>query len=213
MRYYEDDYAYQRYPQRPPERYMPRMQKERSGCSTWIIAVAALIFGFLLHEFIEIDFSSYLQAQTTPRNNASDTQDAETEPTVYELGERAVFVDRNGKEILALTINSATLTKERSKSNGQDPAQVFVLDYTFENLGSDTDLMISSVNLIVVDEHGNDCEPYSSSPSKMPQATPVGDKCTAQETFMTAEKSEYVTIQYKASFDLKSNVEFRIYLS
>lgn len=115
-----------------------------------------------------------------------------------------------------LTFNSVTTTKERNQYSDHKPGQVVILDYTYENLGYETeylDLFISHLNFKVVDGNGNVASSYPISTQNYPLETPVGAKCVgAQEPFGLVEESDkiivYVEIfdqdynEYKATFEL-----------
>lgn len=116
----------------------------------------------------------------------------------------------------SLTFDSVVSTDERNQYSDDDPAQVIILTYSYENLGYTSDiqdLYISSVSMNIVDEKGEVAKLYALN-TKSPSPTQVGSKCRgAQEAMGLYNKSEYVTVtvelyddqltKHKATFKLK----------
>lgn len=97
-----------------------------------------------------------------------------------------------------LTFNSVTTTDERNKFSDDNPDQVVVLDYTYENLGYEgnfMDLYISSSSFKVVDANGNVADTYPAGTTKYPQETPIGARCVgAQEAYGLIDESDKITV-------------------
>lgn len=96
-----------------------------------------------------------------------------------------MIISTDGMEKYSITINSARKTDERNPFAGSRAASVWLIDYTFENLGSDQDIYVSEMDFNVVDETGNVCRTYPGSTNKYPNNTPIGAKCSAQMCFGT----------------------------
>jgi len=125
-----------------------------------------------------------------------------TEKT-YKLGETWT-VDGLWK----LKFNSVTTTDYRNRFSDKNPAQVVILDYTYENLGyedSFMDLYISSSDFKVIDADGTVADTYPADISKYPQEVPVGAKCVgAQQAFGLENESDKITV-YVELYDNKYN--------
>lgn len=79
-----------------------------------------------------------------------------------------------------LKITSVKETKERSKYADTDPNVVYIIDYTYENLGCSDGLYIDFSQSSFVDSKNNVGEIYFYADTKDPQNAPVGAKCKAQ---------------------------------
>ncbi len=154
-----------------------------------------------------------LYLSVTPTNGIPVEPDAVTNMQTYGLGE-AVDIVVDGEVIGKLTINSASVTDDRNQFSDQDPAQVFVLDYTYENIADPDGMYISDYHFQVVDAQGNLCDGYPLVIDKFPQRIQSGAKFTAQQAFGTVEESGNITVFYKYNmFDEKPTITFEIPLS
>ena len=82
------------------------------------------------------------------------------------------------------TINSVTTTDERNQFAETDPVQVVIVDYTYENLGYDHQLLnglyIDPIMGEIRDGDGNACQSYPVTLKNYPQEVPIGETCHAQ---------------------------------
>lgn len=101
--------------------------------------------------------------------------------TTFQIGEKAI-IKKNGVELYTFVINSVTKTDEQNQFEDSDPASVVVINYTYENLASEEDLYIGSLNFKVMDGQGNMCSTYPAA-NTYAQATPKGGKCTAAQAY------------------------------
>ena len=83
----------------------------------------------------------------------------------------------------SLTITGITETKTRNKYTDLDPAAVYVIDYTYTNLGYENDYadgLYLSIDSCVVDNVGFMGYSYPGDDLKYPKQTPEGATCKAQ---------------------------------
>ena len=66
-------------------------------------------------------------------------------PAPVGIGETVDIID-NGAKLGTLTINSVSLTSDRNRFSDDDPAQVVIINYTYENTDSSEDLLYFSSN-------------------------------------------------------------------
>ena len=100
------------------------------------------------------------------------------EPTTYSIGDTWT-VDGQW----SLTITGVRETTERNQFSDKTPGAVYIIDYTYTNLGyegSIMDLYISLDMETVVDSAGVMGYSYPNSVSNHPQQTPIGATCNAQ---------------------------------
>ena len=89
--------------------------------------------------------------------------------------------------LFSITINSATPTDERNEFyDGEEPAEVVLIDYTYKNTGWESDIMDFYVSLDstakLMDSEGNMLQTYPvGSLTKYSQETPVGGICNSEE--------------------------------
>lgn len=146
-------------------------------------------------------------------SSSSSEQNKSEEKKTYGLNE-TVDVMSKGKKVGTVTINSAKITSYRNQFSEEKPAQVFIIDYTYENIDYDGDIYIFSSNFNVVDESNNVCSSYPALLNKYPQKTPKGAKCAAQAAFGTVANSSKVTLNYHDElFESGYDVVFEVPLS
>ena len=109
------------------------------------------------------------EAQISSESTSQDT---------YKIGETYV-VEGQWK----ITVNSITATDDRNEYSDKNPAAVYLVTYTYENLGYDDDIMNGlyiSLDDGIVDSTGKMGYSYPGDISMYPQETPVGASCQAQ---------------------------------
>lgn len=83
-----------------------------------------------------------------------------------------------------LTINYATEMIKRNPYSDKNPAAVYLIDYTYENIGYENDYMgglYMSLDMEkIIDSNGYAAYTYPNSPTYYPQVIPVGAKCHGQ---------------------------------
>lgn len=131
-------------------------------------------------------------------------------PAPVGIGETVDIID-DGIKLGTLTINSVSLTSDRNRFSDDDPAQVVIINYTYENTDSSEDLFYFSSNFQVIDAGGNVCDTYPVDAGKSPKETPKGAKCTAGEAFGLIEESEEVTIYFRPNiYDDLPAITFKV---
>ena len=110
-------------------------------------------------------------------NSSNSSSSAAPETKTYAVGDTVTMKNSDGTDKLKVTINGVTLTTDRNQYADKNPAQVVIIDYTYENVGSDSDIYYSSSCIKVTDEKGNLCDTYPLSLNEYPKSTPKGSKC------------------------------------
>lgn len=108
-------------------------------------------------------------SEATPKSSNQDE---------YKIGETWI-VEGQWK----LTIDSVEETMERNEFSDKNPSAVYIISYTYENLGYESDFMdglFISLDDGIVDSSGTMGYTYPCDVAMYPQETPVGAKCTAQ---------------------------------
>ncbi len=119
---------------------------------------------------------------TAIQDQPADTESSAEKNTVYGIGDTW---EEDG--LFSITINSVTPTDERNEFyDGEEPAEVVIVDYTYKNIGWESDIMDFFVSLDstakLMDSEGNMLQTYPvGSLSKYSQETPVGGTCDSEE--------------------------------
>lgn len=101
-----------------------------------------------------------------------------TSQDTYKIGE-SYIVEGQWK----ITVDSVEATDDRNEYSDKNPADVYLVTYTYENLGYDDDIMNGlyiSLDDGIVDSAGKMGYSYPGDISMYPQETPVGASCQAQ---------------------------------
>ena len=101
-----------------------------------------------------------------------------TSQDTYKIGESYV-VEGQWK----IAVDSVEETDDRNEYSDKKPAAVYLITYTYENLGYDDDIMNGlyiSLDDGIVDSSGKMGYSYPGDISMYPQETPVGASCQAQ---------------------------------
>ncbi len=128
------------------------------------------------YDTLKSDYKSLKeQASVTDTSKPSSSPAPESPDKVYGLGETWT-VDG----LWSLTINSVTSTSDRNQFSDKNPAQVVIIDYTYQNIGYEDDFMdlyISDSSMDIIDSQGQLASSYPGNVTNYPQETPVGATC------------------------------------
>lgn len=132
----------------------------------------------------------------------------EAEERIYGLNEE-MSINKNG-ENYTLVITGITEEKERNQFSDINPAQVFLIDYTYKNIKGE-ELYISEMNFQIIDEQGEMGGNYPGNIVNYPQNTPEGATCKAQMVLYTNNSSKEITLNYKDNmFNSKADIKFKL---
>lgn len=110
-----------------------------------------------------------------------------------------------------LTVDSVVATDERNEYDESNPGAVYIITYTYENLGINDTLYISMENTIV-DANGTMGGSYPGNVELYPQEVPIGANCQAQACVSVTNPGtfkDYVSVydddfnEYTAIFNLE----------
>lgn len=140
---------------------------------------------FITAKVSTYEFSQSLTVTTpAPSNNSNDTT---VSTPVFNLGQTWTVPGQ-----WKITINYATEMSERNPYSDKNPAAVYLIDYTYENIGYTDDMMdglfISLGIERVIDSNEYAGYDYPNSPTYFPQCIPVGAKCHAQSCIAVDHK-------------------------
>lgn len=123
------------------------------------------------------------------------TTKKEQEEQSFHIGERAVFDDR-----YALTILSMTETSDRNEFSEKEVAQVFFIEYLYENLDSEEEIYISEMDFKMVDAGGNMVDTYPLDAGHSAQYTPKGAKTLGSFAVGTVVEGTELKLHYYDNF-------------
>lgn len=110
-----------------------------------------------------------------------------------------------------VTVNSVTATDYRNEFEESNPAAVYVINYTYENIGLKEDLYVD-LESKVVDNAGKVASSYPGGTEKYPESVPTGAYCEAEATIgveNVGSFKDYVSVydddynEYSAIFNLE----------
>lgn len=100
-----------------------------------------------------------------------------------------------------LTVNSIKTTSERNEFEKEQPKQVIVIDYSYNNKdfagGDGQKLYIDESAFVIMDGEGNVLRTYPVAMNKIPQAVPVGGKSNATIAYGVPTDSKTIRLQFE----------------
>ncbi len=140
--------------------------------------------------------------------SAQPTQTVE-QVTSYKLGDTITVKNNSGDEY-TLTITNIKEVDDRNQFSEKDPAQVFLIDYTYNCISSNDDIYISDMSFKIIDEEGEIGESYPID-YKYPQRITSGITCKAQMALCVYNDSSKIKLQYFDNmFNSKPDAVFEI---
>lgn len=103
-----------------------------------------------------------------------------------------------------LTINSIKTTDERNQFEKEQPKQVIVVDYTYDNKSfGEKDgrrLRVDDSAFVVMDEEGNILRTYPVVMDKMPQEAPIGGKSNVTLAYGVPTDSKTIRLRFEREY-------------
>lgn len=156
----------------------------------WIVGIAAIVSGGDSSQspkivnnpnnYIQSDSKGYVSENEAIGNSAGESVSVPSTNNEYKIGETWV-VDGQWK----LTVNSVYETDDRNQFSEKKPSAVYIVTYTYENIGYEDksgfmDGLFISLDDTIVDSTGKMGYSYPADKEKFAQETPVGATCEAQ---------------------------------
>lgn len=104
--------------------------------------------------------------------------------------------DSNGKALYSFKINKITTMSERNQFSDKNPAQVLLIDYTYNNIANPKEVFLSEISFKVIDSKGKVGYTYPNSTTNHPQGIPAGATCDAQMVFGIDNISDKITLNF-----------------
>ncbi len=172
-----------------------------------IVIIVSILLAGLFGAFLLFSGGDESETANISENseNQNDTGDASQEifqknnDGEYSIGETWTV---DGK--WSLTVDSIAETADRNQFEERNPAQVFIINYTYENLGEEDGVYFDLSGGQIVDSTGLMGYSYPGSVSNNPQNTPVGARCAAQDCVAVDNVSSEIRIivtQYDNNFN------------
>ena len=140
-------------------------------------------------------------SSATVKEPQKQEQAKEVKNTIPEIKLGEPFEVKTEIGTYTLTINSIKTTDERNEFEKEQPKQVIVIDYTYDNKdfsGKDGQkLLIDQNAFIVMDGEGNVLRTYPVAMDKMPQVVPVGGKSNATIAYGVPTDSKTIRLQFE----------------
>ena len=157
-----------------------------------------LIATLLTLSLVAVPFTPVLADEKDDRIKELETQVTEMQKTINDLtAELAKYTEGTSQDEYkigdtwtvpgqwAVTINSVEATEDRNEFSEKSPAVVYIVTYTYENIGyEDKDGIMNGLYIDlengIMDSDGKMGYSYPGDITMYPQETPVGGKCEAQ---------------------------------
>ncbi len=144
-------------------------------------------------------------------NTASINDKGATQPAIENPSANIyTHKDENGNALYTVEIKSIRLMSERNKYSEKNPAEVYIIDYTYKNINNSTELYIGDSSFKVIDSQGKVGYTYPNSVTSYPQSTPKGASCDAQIIFGVDNISSEVSLLYYNNMFRDSDASFRL---
>lgn len=163
-----------------------KRKKKKTGIASGLLIAVFVVILILFASLVTIIFianknNNESMSETVARlvDKGAEEDDAQSQ-SVYEIGQ-TWEVDGQWK----LTINSITETQERNEYEERNPSAVYVIDYTYENIGyEDKDGIMDGLFIDlslgqIVDSKGTMGYSYPGNQKSVPKEIPVGANLTA----------------------------------
>lgn len=109
-----------------------------------------------------------------PEEKTSENEEKTEETKEFKIGETW---EVDGK--FKITVNSVVASDYRNEFSETNPAAVYIINYTYENLGLNEELYVDLESKIV-DNSGKMGTTYPGDTDKYPQYVPIGANCEAE---------------------------------
>lgn len=157
-----------------------------------ILSIIALGFGYYVYDTADTTSQTPAPAPTT---QGESSQQKEPEKSTYGIGDSVEIKDKKGNVLYTLVINSVSKV-EKNPYSDKEVAEVIDIDYTYENIAKDTDLLIPSMSFKVYDSNNSVAETYFSTTMKAAQSITQGSNCTAIMSYGLENTSDTIKIDY-----------------
>lgn len=107
-----------------------------------------------------------------------------------------VFKDISGKVLYSFKSNKVYITSRRNEYFDKDPAQVLIVDITYNNISSKEDVYLNESNFRIVDSVGKIGYPYTLTQINFPQRISAGETCNAQLVYGIDNPSETIKLYF-----------------
>lgn len=132
-----------------------------------------------------------IQGEGTSNSVMPDLNNMEFAP----MNTPCVFTSESGSDLASLTINSITLTEERSEVETADADAVVIVEYSYENIAAEEPILYGDVNFQLIQEDTL-CTPYYLSSLSVPDPVSKGDSTTGQIAFAVSKDATEVTLAF-----------------
>lgn len=187
-----------------------------------VIIIGAIAYGFYYFDNIynpntistngnsstKYTVSSPSSTTSSSSSNSSSSNSNRLKSITYKINEEAYLVSSD--QSYSITITGIKEMKERNKFAEQNPAQVFLIDYTYKNKFGE-DLYISAMDFTIIDQDGEVGDTYPNSTSNIPKYIPEGTTCKAQMVLCVNNLSNKITLHYKDNmFQERTDIIFEL---
>lgn len=190
----------------PPQPTASSEKKGKKGCliGAIIAIVLVVVFAVILIAILSTDSDSKdnMNSSYTSENvNQSETD------KVYSGGELVTAHTNRGD--YSFRVTKIRETKERNQFADEKPKRVIIIEYEYENISFDTDVVISYLYLRAYDKDGNSLTVYPDTSTKAALNISQGKKATASVAYGLDSDENNITLDlYDISYENFTKPEF-----
>lgn len=192
-------------------KYCPNCRKKQKRIPIWVwviigVVVIALFASGTDNEIEKTDSGNNnnqnSQNNGSNQNNNKEQSNSSQEKKKFKLGDDLTATNNDGK--YRIKFISVKETNDRNKYSDIQAERVVIIEYEYENISLEEDLLISDFNFKLYDKNNNALESY---PITVKDATKIGTgrKTTASEAYALNNPNNYIELEfYNNMFDSKS---------
>lgn len=118
--------------------------------------------------------------------------------------------DENGNTLYTVEIKGIKLMSERNKYSEKNPAEVYIINYTYKNINNPNELYIGESSFKVIDSQGKVGYTYPNTVTSYPQRIPKGASCDAQIILAVDNISSEISLLYYDNMFRESDITFKL---
>lgn len=127
-------------------------------------------------------------------NSASEQTTQSNDEKMYKIGDTVTMHTKRGD--YSLKITGVRETSERNEFANEKPKKVILIDYEYQNISFDTDVVISNLYFKVYDNDGNVLTVYPAIDTKSPTTIGQGKKATASVAYGIDSDEKSVSLDF-----------------
>lgn len=172
----------------------PKKKKKKSakGCLVAFIIAVIIIASILIIAIIAGGDNTTNTVNDS--NSASEKTTQSNDGKMYKIGDTVTMHTNRGD--YSLKITGVRETSERNEFADEKPKKVILIDYEYQNISFDSDVVISNLYFRVYDNDGNVLTVYPAIDTKSPTTIGQGKKATASVAYGIDSDEKSISLDF-----------------